>query len=178
MLMTDIDRKTTKDYTYKNLKILIENKELVVISGDKDSTLSDLKKFQHFLRRNFKDKFTYYKDMRPVSNEPGRLYATAKTNKYNLLRQITVFKRLLYKLKAEVSFQFNYVEYLYNRRQKNTVNKLYDGLNNYHPKVKLTIETNPLRFLDKEIIHNGGMIKARVHRKKTKLQTPWTSNIP
>ena len=31
----------------------------------------------------------------------------------------------------------------------NTVDKLYDGLNNYHPKVKLTIEFNPLRFLDR-----------------------------
>ena len=62
--------------------------------------------------------------------------------------------------------------------KKNTVEKLYDGLNNYHPKVKLTIETNPLRFLDKEIIHNDGMVETRVHRKKTKLPAPWESNIP
>ena len=67
---------------------------------------------------------------------------------------------------------------IYNRRQKKTVDKLYDGLNNYHPKVKLTVETNPLRFLDTEIIHNRGMIETRVHRKKTKLPTPWASNIP
>ena len=67
---------------------------------------------------------------------------------------------------------------IYNRRQKNTVDELYDGLNNYHPKVKVTIETNPLRFLDLETIHYNGMIEARVHRKKTKLPTPWTSNIP
>ena len=32
---------------------------------------------------NFKDKFTRYKDMRPVSNQPGRLYAAAKTHKFN-----------------------------------------------------------------------------------------------
>ena len=31
----------------------------------------------------------------------------------------------------------------------NTVDKLYVGLNNYHPKVKLTIEFNPLRFPDR-----------------------------
>ena len=92
---------STKDYTYKNL---IENKDLGIISGDKDScvvilrrsdydkklqsmvdegitesmpqlkTFSDLKKFQDFLRRNFKDNFTHYKDIRPVSNQPGRLY--------------------------------------------------------------------------------------------------------
>ena len=53
-----------------------------------------------------------------------------------------------------------------------------DGLNNYYPKVKLTIETNPLRFLDTEIIHNNSMIETQVHRKKTKLPTAWTSNIP
>ena len=47
--------------------------------------------------------------------------------------------------------------------------KLYDGLNNYHPKVKLTIETNQLTFLDTEIIHNNGMIEKRVHRKKNQI---------
>ena len=253
-----------------------------------DSTLTDFKKFQDFLRRNFKGKYTHYKDMRPVPNQPGRLYATAKTHNFNSLDEITVenlkfrpiisqvstykynaanviadylkslcqneykidntqsfpsmlkqqtplsldeecvsydveslftnvpvdetisyiineiyqknklpqgcskmiFKRLLYKLTIEVSFQFNYnlleqtngctmggplsvtladihmiemetdvvvpirplfykryVDDIYNRRQKNTVDKLYDGLNNYHPKVKLTIETNPLKFI-------------------------------
>ena len=123
---TDIFTKNvhaTKDCTYKNLKTLIENKDLVVISGDKDScavilkrsdydkklqsmidegitngtyapttdsALTDLKKFQDFSRRNFKDKFTHYKDMRPVSNQPGRLYATAKTHKFNSPDEITV----------------------------------------------------------------------------------------
>ena len=105
---TDIFTKNvhaTKDYTYKNVKNLIENKVLVVISremdscvvilkrGDchkkfqsmvnegitneayaptTDSTIIDLKKFQDFLRRNFKDKFTHYnKDLRTVSNLVG-----------------------------------------------------------------------------------------------------------
>ena len=45
-------------------------------------------------------------------------------------------------------------------------------------KVRLTIETNPLRFLDTEIIHNNSMIEARVRRKKTKLPIPWIFNIP
>ena len=55
---------------------------------------------------------------------------------------------------------------------------LFDGLNNYHHKVKLTIETNPLKFLDIKVIHNNGLIETRVHKKKTKLATPRTSNIP
>ena len=75
-------------------------------------------------------------------------------------------------------FYKRYVDDIYNRCQKNAVDKLYDGLNNYHPKVRLTIETNPLRFLDKKIVHNNGMIEARLHMKKTKLPTPWASNIP
>ena len=252
-----------------------------------DTTLNDLKKFHDFLHRNFQDKFYCYKDMRPGSNQPGRLYATAKTHKSssldettieklkfrpiisqigtytynaakvfadylkplcqneykindtqsfpsmlkdqpplnpneeyvsydieslfsnipinetinyiineicqkNKLPQIcskTIFKRLLYKLTTEVSFQFNYklfkqtncctmggplsvplsdihmirmetdvvvpirpifykryIDYIHNRRQKNTSDVLYDALNNYHPKIKLTIETNPQRF--------------------------------
>ena len=43
-----------------------------------DTAITDLKKFQDFVRRNFKVKFTHYKDLRPVSNQPGGLYATAK----------------------------------------------------------------------------------------------------
>ena len=133
----------------------------------------------------------------------------------------TIFKRLLYKLTTEVSFQFNYklfkqtngctmggplsvtlsdihmiqmetdivvpmrpifykryIDDIYNRRQKNTSDVLYDALNNYHPQIKLTIETNPQRFLDTEIIHINGTIETKIHRKKTKLPIPWTSNIP
>ena len=71
-----------------------------------------------------------------------------------------------------------YVDEIYNRRQKNNVDELFDGLNKYRPKVKLTIDTNPLRFLYTEIIRNNGMIETWVNRKKTKSPTPWTSNIP
>ena len=55
---------------------------------------------------------------------------------------------------------------------------LYDALSSYQPKTKLTIETNLQRFLDTEITHINGAIETRVHRKKTKLPIPWTSNIP
>ena len=61
-----------------------------------------------------------------------------------------------------------YVDDIENHCQKNTVNKLYGGLSSYYPKVKLTLGTNPLIFMDTEIIHNKGMIETWVHRKKTK----------
>ena len=75
-------------------------------------------------------------------------------------------------------FYKRYMDGIYNRRQKNTVDKLYDGLNNCHLKVKLTIGINPLKFLDTEIIRNNGIIETREHRKKIKLPPPWISNIP
>ena len=43
----------------------------------------------YFLDRNFKDKFTCFKDMRPVSDQSGRLYATAKTQRSNPLDEMT-----------------------------------------------------------------------------------------
>ena len=55
-----------------------------------DTTLRDLKLFQDFLRRNFKDKYNKYEAMRAVPHEPGKLYATAKTHKFNSLYDITV----------------------------------------------------------------------------------------
>ena len=76
------------------------------------------------------------------------------------------------------SFYKRYRDDIYNRCQKNTVDKLYDGLNKCLAKVKLTIETNLLSFLDTEIIHNNGILETQVHRKKTKLPTPWIFNIP
>ena len=43
---------------------------------------------------------------------------------------------------------------------------LYDTLSNYHPKIKLTTDTNPQRFLDTKITHINGTIETRVHNKK------------
>ena len=55
-----------------------------------DNTLNNLRKFQDLLRRNFKYKFARYEDMGPVANQPGRIYATAKTHKFNSLDEINV----------------------------------------------------------------------------------------
>ena len=42
----------------------------------------------------------------------------------------------------------------------------------------MTIEINPNKFLDTEIIENKGVIETKVYRKTTKLPVPWSSNIP
>ena len=123
---TDIFSKNifaTKDYSYHHLKRLINDKNTVVVKGDKDSsvvimnkgdytsklqnmidegvingtyilsedqTFKDLKTFQVFLYRNFKD-FEHYDKMRPENNQPARLYGTAKTHKFNSLKDVNVF---------------------------------------------------------------------------------------
>ena len=42
----------------------------------------------------------------------------------------------------------------------------------------MTIEINPNRFLDTEIIEKKGVIKTKVYTKSTKLPVPWSSSIP
>ena len=46
-----------------------------------DTTLSDLKLFQDFLRRNFKN-YERCDKMRTVANQPTKLFATVKTHKF------------------------------------------------------------------------------------------------
>ena len=124
---TDIFAKnviSTEDYTYKELKTLIQNKDVVIFKGDKDSsivimnkadyirkmetmieegikngtyaesvdtTMQDLKRFQDFLRRNFK-KYEHYNEMYPESNEPAKMYGTTKTHKFNRTHNIEITK--------------------------------------------------------------------------------------
>ena len=54
-----------------------------------DKTQEDLDKFQHFLCCNFKN-HPKFSDMRPVSNQPVRLFATAKNHKFDDLSLITL----------------------------------------------------------------------------------------
>ena len=56
-----------------------------------DTTKQDLETFQSFRYRNFK-KHPSYNKMRPKSNQPARLYATAKTHKFNDLDEVTAEK--------------------------------------------------------------------------------------
>ena len=49
-------------------------------------------------------------------------------------------------------FYKKYVDDLINLRKKREEDPLFKKLNNYHPKIKLTIQINPPNFLDIEII--------------------------
>ena len=121
---TDIFSKNvlnSEDFTYKNLKSLIQNQNIVILQGDKyssvvimdksdytqkledmieeeiskgtyertnDTALQDLKTFQDFLYRNFYNYENYHK-MYPHSNQPAKLYGTAKTHKFKDIKEIT-----------------------------------------------------------------------------------------
>ena len=114
---------TSKDNTYNLLKSLKPNKNIVFLSGDKDSSvvildtacykekintlindgiskgvyviekndnsLTELKSFQNFIYRIFK-KDEKYKEMRPNSSKPVRLFATAKTHQLTDTKQINI----------------------------------------------------------------------------------------
>ena len=54
--------------------------------GD-DTTLQVLKRFQDLLYRNFYDYENYHK-MYPHSNQPAKLYGTAKTHKFKDIKEI------------------------------------------------------------------------------------------
>ena len=55
-----------------------------------DNTLDDLKTFKSFLYRNFYGKYEHYEKMLLKSNQPGQLYGTAKTHKFNSIEDITL----------------------------------------------------------------------------------------
>ena len=51
-------------------------------------------------------------------------------------------------------------------------------MNNYHQNINLTIEINPKKLLDTQVILKNGKLEIVVYRKSTKLPVPWSSNIP
>ena len=71
-----------------------------------------------------------------------------------------------------------YLDDTFAKQKKNKPDDLYNALNNYHPNVNLTIEVNPKKFLDTEIISNGNHFKTKVFHKDTKLATHWSSAVP
>ena len=56
--------------------------------------------------------------------------------------------------------------------------KLFEKLNNYHPNIKWTIEVNPSKFLDTEIMVKNGIIETCVVVKESKIPNHWSSAVP
>ena len=75
-------------------------------------------------------------------------------------------------------FYKRYVHETYVRRKKNTTDELFEKLNTYHDNIKLTIEENPTKFLDTEIVRHNSAIITKVYTRSNKFPVRWSSKIP
>ena len=62
----------------------------------------------------------------------------------------------------------------YVQRKKSESYKLFIDLNSYHENIKLTLEINPKKFLDTEIISTNHVIETQVYNKGKKLSVHWS----
>ena len=74
-------------------------------------------------------------------------------------------------------FSKRYVEDTYVRKKRNQTDELYNALNSYHQNIKLTLELDPTKFFDTEIIRSNGKITTQEYNKMKKLPVHWTSKI-
>ena len=78
-----------KSYYIQKLEDMIEegiNKD--TYERTDDATSQDLKRFQDSLYRNFYN-YENYRKMHSHSNQPAKLYGTAKTHKLKYIKEIT-----------------------------------------------------------------------------------------
>ena len=66
----------------------------------------------------------------------------------------------------------------YVRRKKNETNALYNALNSYPQNIKLTLELDPRKFLDTELIRSNSKTTTQVYNKMKKPPVYWASKIP
>ena len=76
-------------------------------------------------------------------------------------------------------FYRRYVDDTYRRRKLNIPDELFDKMNTYHPNIKLTIEINPIKFLDSHITRKDkNTMSCMVYPKDSKLPFHWSSAVP
>ena len=72
-----------------------------------------------------------------------------------------------------------FVDDIISKRLKNRPDSLLQKLNQYHAKIKFTVEVAPTKFLDTRIIYNpDNTISTEVYRSSSKLPVPWSSKVP
>ena len=64
-----------------------------------------------------------------------------------------------------------FVDNILTRRKTHVPDQLLEFLNNYHPNIKLTYESNHEKFLDTKICFSNNPITIKVHQGVTKLNT-------
>ena len=75
-------------------------------------------------------------------------------------------------------FYKRYMDDTYIKRKLNEVNTLFDALNSYHPNIKFTLEQNPKKFLDTQIIKENNKIKTQVFVKISTYPVHWSTKVP
>ena len=76
-------------------------------------------------------------------------------------------------------FYKRYVDDIFNVRKKGQNDPLFEALNKYHPNMKFTLENNPTKFLDTELIwKEDGHCSTNVYQKPNKIPNCWESKIP
>ena len=76
-------------------------------------------------------------------------------------------------------FYKRYVDDIYVRRNKDIEDDMFKEINKFHQNIIFTLEKNPKKFLDTEIINTGNnKIETKVHRKLTSLPAHWSSKTP
>ena len=70
-----------------------------------------------------------------------------------------------------------YVDDVFTRKKKHEEDKLLPKLNEYHPKIKFTVEKNLEKFLDTKLSLEGGRYVTNVNRNR-KLPMHWSSKVP
>ena len=72
-----------------------------------------------------------------------------------------------------------YVDDIFCRRKKNAQDEIGEGLRNFHPKLKFTVEEEPNRFLDSEFEKTAGLnVSVKVFQKPNKMPIHWSSQTP
>ena len=69
----------------------------------------------------------------------------------------------------------DYDDNTYVRKKKNINDKLFQNINWYRKKIKLTLEENPKKFLDTRVITKNDTILTQVFTKLTKFPFHWSS---
>lgn len=72
-----------------------------------------------------------------------------------------------------------FVDDVYHRRKRGIKDMLLEKLNNFHPNIHFTVETNPTKFLDTKILReNNKPSEFRVYDNENKIPFHWTSAVP
>ena len=71
------------------------------------------------------------------------------------------------RLKPKMKFYRRFVDDIFNRREKDVHDFLFNSLKNYNQNIKLSFEISPTKFLDAKLNFAYGIYKIMLRRKTT-----------